>query len=127
VAPACAVRRDGRTGASYEPVFFTPEEWETVRDAGGPDPSRRRPLGSATDAGVPEFMDFILDENERLQIPIRGGLAWLDTECRRRFGEAFSAVRRGPADGGPRRHRMARAGGAGALRTASPSSTASVT
>ena len=52
--------------------------------------------GSATDALVPEFIDFILDdplaeprERESLQTRVRGGLAWLDRECRGRFSKAF--------------------------------------
>lgn len=86
---ARALRRAGRAGEAYTPSFFTPHEWETVRvlvDLVLPADERS---GSATDASVPEFMDFILDENEGMQVPMRGGLAWLDTECRRRFGEAF--------------------------------------
>jgi hypothetical protein len=46
--------------------------------------------GSATDAGVPEFMDFILNDQKGQQTPMRGGLAWLDTECRERFGRDFT-------------------------------------
>jgi hypothetical protein len=52
--------------------------------------------GSATDALVPEFIDFILDDplaeardRESLQTRVRGGLAWLDRECRGRFSKAF--------------------------------------
>ncbi len=47
--------------------------------------------GSATDAGVPEFMDFILVEFSDNRLPIRGGLAWLDAECRQRFDKPFVA------------------------------------
>jgi gluconate 2-dehydrogenase gamma chain len=86
---AQALRRAGKTGADYTPMFFTPHEWETVRilvDLILPADERS---GSATDAGVPEFMDFIIEDNEGMQVPIRGGLAWLDTECRQRFGESF--------------------------------------
>jgi gluconate 2-dehydrogenase gamma chain len=86
-----AARDAGRSGPSFEPTFFTPREWETVRilvDLILPADERS---GSATDAGVPEFMDFIVDDNESLQTPIRGGLAWLDGECRRRFEAGFSA------------------------------------
>jgi hypothetical protein len=43
----------------------------------------------AIDAGVPEFMDFILNENPGMQTGIRGGLAWLDQESRQRFGQEF--------------------------------------
>lgn len=85
-----AAREEGRSGPTFEPAFFTPGEWETVRilvDLILPADDRS---GSATDAGVPEFMDFIVDDNASLQTPIRGGLAWLDGECRRQFDTSFS-------------------------------------
>ncbi len=71
--------------------FFTPHEWDTVRllvDIVIPRDARS---GSATDAGVPEFMDFIMldGNNEARQTAMRGGLAWLDTECRERLGRDF--------------------------------------
>lgn len=83
-------------GKANAPRFFTPHEWTTVRvlaDLVIPADERS---GSATDALVPEFIDFILDdplaeprERESLQTRVRGGLAWLDRECRGRFGKAF--------------------------------------
>jgi hypothetical protein len=81
----------GDTAATqaYSPKFFTAHEWQTVRvlaDLVIPKDARS---GSATDAGVPEFMDFILVEYPDNQLWMRGGLAWLDTESRRRFGAAF--------------------------------------
>ena len=39
--------------------------------------------------GVPEFMDYILTEYPDGQTAIRGGLAWLDAECEKRFGKVF--------------------------------------
>src|SRR5256885_5261236 len=47
--------------------------------------------GSATDAGVPEFMDFMLGDDTDLQTPVRGGLAWLDRECDDRYTKTFVA------------------------------------
>jgi gluconate 2-dehydrogenase gamma chain len=47
--------------------------------------------GSATDAKVPEFIEFIVKDMPDHQVPMRGGLSWLDYECRRRFNNAFSA------------------------------------
>ena len=47
--------------------------------------------GSATDAGVPEFMDFMMIDQPARQIAMRGGLAWLDRECRNRFDKTFVA------------------------------------
>jgi gluconate 2-dehydrogenase gamma chain len=45
--------------------------------------------GSATDVGVPEFMDFIMHDQPPRQTAMRGGLAWLDIECDRRYDKMF--------------------------------------
>jgi len=76
-------------GTAYQPKNFTPHEWDTVRllvDLIIPKDERS---GSATDAGVPEFMDFMLGDDPDLETPIRGGLAWLDHECDDRYGKTF--------------------------------------
>jgi hypothetical protein len=88
---ALRVRRVAAAGTPVEPKFFTPHEWETVRVLVDLIIPRDERSGSATDAGVPEFMDFILTDRPEGQTAIRGGLAWLDTECRRRFGKTFVA------------------------------------
>ena len=46
--------------------------------------------GSATDAGVPAFIDFIVIDMPEHQVPIRGGLRWLDLQCMRRYDKAFT-------------------------------------
>ena len=45
--------------------------------------------GSATDAGVPDFIEFIVKDMEQHQLPMQGGLRWLDTECLKRFEKPF--------------------------------------
>src|SRR5438128_9953655 len=78
-------------GTPYEPKQFTPHEWETVRllvDLILPKDERS---ASATEAGVPEFMDFMLGDDPDLETPVRGGLAWLDHECDGRYGKPFVA------------------------------------
>lgn len=45
--------------------------------------------GSASEAGVVEFIDFNVGDQEELQVPIRGGLAWLDAYCRKQHGTSF--------------------------------------
>ncbi len=77
------------SGAQFAPEFFTPHEYRTVRllvDLILPADERS---GSATDAGVPEFMDFIVADQPGRQTAMRGGLAWLDVQCLRRFGNTF--------------------------------------
>ena len=76
----------------FAPAFFTPHEWDTVRvlaDLVIPKDDRS---GSATDAGVPEYMDFMLNDRPDGQTPMRGGLAWLDNECYERFAKTFVAA-----------------------------------
>ena len=45
--------------------------------------------GSATDAEVPAFIEFIAKDIPEHQTPLRGGLMWLDHESNRRFGKRF--------------------------------------
>ena len=44
---------------------------------------------SASVAGAPEFVDHIVDVQKERQVAARGGLAWVDTESRRRFDKTF--------------------------------------
>jgi gluconate 2-dehydrogenase gamma chain len=76
-------------GVAYTPKFFTPAEYQTVRmlsDLIIPADDRS---GGAIDAGVPEFMDFTMADQPARQVAMRGGLAWLDLECQRRFDKTF--------------------------------------
>jgi hypothetical protein len=74
---------------AFVPAFFTDHEYSTVRVLAELVIPRDGRSGGAIDAGVPEFMDFILNENPGMQTGIRGGLAWLDQESRQRFGQEF--------------------------------------
>jgi gluconate 2-dehydrogenase gamma chain len=81
-----------KAGTAFAPKFFTPEEYRTVRilvDLIIPADERS---GSATDAGVPEFMDFIMLDQPARQVAMRGGLSWLDAECQRRFDGTFAGA-----------------------------------
>jgi len=46
--------------------------------------------GSATDAKVPEFIEFIVKDMPHHQLPLRGGLKWLDMQCLKRYEKAFT-------------------------------------
>lgn len=45
--------------------------------------------GSATDAGVPDFIEFMVKDIPTYQTPMRGGLKWLDVQSQRRYGQVF--------------------------------------
>jgi gluconate 2-dehydrogenase gamma chain len=76
----------------FAPTFFTAHEWDTVRVLVDLVIPRDERSGSATEAGVPEYMDFMLIDRPDGQVPMRGGLAWLDNEAFERFGKTFAAA-----------------------------------
>ena len=78
-----------KTATAFRPKFFTRHEYATVNvlvDIIIPKDERS---GSATDAGVPQFMDFMMTDQPARQTAMRGGLAWIDRECLTRFDKNF--------------------------------------
>jgi len=72
--------------------FFTAREWRTVGVLADDIIPRDARSGSATDAGVPAYLDFhmsVPETSEGTRTQVRGGLRWLDTESRRRSGKAY--------------------------------------
>jgi hypothetical protein len=47
--------------------------------------------GSASDAGVPAFIEFIVKDMPQYQTPVRGGIKWLDLQCMRRYNADFAS------------------------------------
>jgi len=95
-----AQTHDTHPGA-YQRKVFDERDWQTVRvlcDLIVPADERS---GSATQAGVPEFIDDWLDfrkdqdGNDDLTAQILGGLAWLDRESARLFGKGFAGAAAG--------------------------------
>ncbi len=81
-----------RTQAAAQPYqrrFFTEREYETIKALADTIIPRDARSGSATESGAHEFIDYIVAAQPDRQTPMRGGLVWLDSECRRRFDKAF--------------------------------------
>lgn len=72
--------------------FFTPEEMASITLLADIIIPRDAVSGSASDAGVPAFIEFIVKDMPQHQVPMRGGLRWLDVESLRRFGKGFSGL-----------------------------------
>jgi len=86
-AEAMALRKIAGGGAqTAEPRFFNAHEYRTVRLLADMILPADERSGSATDVGVPEFIDFMMIDRPDGQVPMRGGLAWLDVEATERFG-----------------------------------------
>jgi hypothetical protein len=65
-------------GVPYTPKYFRADEWKQMRTLVDLIIPRDEHSGSATEAGVPEFMDFICTEYPNYQTWVRDALRWLD-------------------------------------------------
>lgn len=70
-------------------TFFTPQEMATITILGDIIIPKDEVSGSASEAGVPDFIEFIVKDMPQHQTPMRGGLRWLDLESTKRFQKAF--------------------------------------
>jgi hypothetical protein len=69
--------------------FFTPHEMATITILSDIIIPKDEVSGSASDAKVPEFIEFIVKDMPQHQTPMRGGLRWLDLQSIKQFGKAF--------------------------------------
>lgn len=69
--------------------FFTDHEMATITVLADIIIPRDEVSGSASEAKVPEFIDFIVRDMPAHQLPLRGGLRWLDMQCMKRYDKAF--------------------------------------
>jgi hypothetical protein len=70
-------------------TFFTPHEMATITILADIIIPRDDISGSASDAKVPDFIEFMVKDRPENQIPMRGGLRWLDVESLKRFEKPF--------------------------------------
>ena len=73
-----------------EPKFFTANEMATITILGDIIIPKDDVSGSASDAKVPDFIEFIVKDMPEHQVPMRGGLRWLNMQCLKRFDKAFN-------------------------------------
>jgi gluconate 2-dehydrogenase gamma chain len=99
---AAASSRSVAPGTPYQPQFFTAHEYSTVeRLADLTIPADEGP--GAKDAGVSEFIDFMVWSDPSIQYRFRFGLGWLDMRSlaihRQPFVEADEAAQKHILDG----------------------------
>ena len=75
--------------APYKPKYFTAHELATITALANLIIPKDERSGNASEAGVPEFIDFMMVDQPDRQLLMRGGIKWLDSECRRQFGQLF--------------------------------------
>jgi gluconate 2-dehydrogenase gamma chain len=69
--------------------FFSPHEMATIGILADIIIPKDDVSGSATDAGVPAFIEFIVKDMPTHQVPMKGGLRWLDLQCLKQFEKTF--------------------------------------
>lgn len=79
-----------RDKALKEAKFFDDHEMATIAILADIIIPKDGKSGSATDAKVPDFIEFIVKDMPKHQTPMRGGLKWLDIQSYNRFQHAFS-------------------------------------
>ncbi|SHG67746.1 Gluconate 2-dehydrogenase subunit 3 [Chryseolinea serpens] len=72
-------------------TFFDAHEMKTITVLADIIIPKDATSGSASEAGVPDFIAFIVKDMPRYQTPLRGGLKWLDLQCMNRFNADFAS------------------------------------
>lgn len=75
--------------------FFTDEEMATITVLSDIIIPADSYSGSASDAQVPEFIEFMAKDQPNYQTPLRGGLRWLDIKSNKLFGKSFTEASQG--------------------------------
>ena len=75
--------------ADREPTVLSRHEYETVKVLVDLIIPADDQSVSATDAGVPAFIDFILEETDGIEEPLKEGLAWLDQQTTSDHSSSF--------------------------------------
>ena len=70
-------------------TFFTPHEMATIAVLADLIIPADAISGSATEADVPAFIEFIVKDEPEHQWPMRGGLRWLDVQCLNSYNNEF--------------------------------------
>lgn len=69
--------------------FFSAHEMATITVLADLIIPKDQQSGNASDAKVPDFIEFIVKDIPEHQTPMRGGLRWLDLQCLNRFQKPF--------------------------------------
>ena len=66
-------------------IFFTAHEMATITVLADIIIPKDEISGSASDAKVPDFIEFIVKDMPTHQVPMKGGLRWLDVHCLKKY------------------------------------------
>lgn len=84
-----ARRNAAAAKTAFKPKYFTAHELATITVLANLILPKDERSGSASDAGVPEFIDYMMIDQPQRQLLMRGGINWLDNECRKRYSQPY--------------------------------------
>ena len=71
-------------------TYFTPHALQAITILADIIIPKDNVSGSASDAKVADFIEFIVKDNPENKVPMRGGLQWLDMQCLNRYKNSFA-------------------------------------
>jgi gluconate 2-dehydrogenase gamma chain len=82
-------------GPNYQPLCFTKHNYLTLKKLADTVIPADANSGGASDAGAPEFIDFLSSRNGELAAIFNGGFGWLDDYMQRTYGSDFLTAKPG--------------------------------
>ncbi len=83
---------EAREKKLQEETFFTSGEMATITVLAEIIIPKDEVSGSASDAKVADFIEFIVKDQPNYQTPMRGGLRWLEMQSLKRFNNSFADI-----------------------------------
>jgi gluconate 2-dehydrogenase gamma chain len=78
-----------RLKSEMSATYFTPHEMATITVLGDIIIPKDEISGSASEAKVPDFIEFIVKDMPHYKVPMRGGLRWIDMQSLNLFDNSF--------------------------------------
>ena len=82
--------KDYLVKVNAQPKYFDAHEMATITILGDIIMPKDAVSGAASDAKVPDFIEFIVKDMPEHQVPMRGGLKWLDLHSYKKHQKAFT-------------------------------------
>jgi len=83
------IEAEKETAGAYAPRFFDANLYKTLEALCETILPADVDAGGAIEGGAPEFIDLLTSENIEYQATLGGGLTWLDSTCKKRYGKAY--------------------------------------
>ncbi len=77
------------SGGVYTPKYFSAQQYKLLQTLCQTIIPPDERSGGAIEAGAPQFIDLLTQENPDYQLMLGGGMMWLDSTCNDRYGKPY--------------------------------------